>query len=131
MRWAAPGPTTLRSSKIKSNIIAIAKRKGWTKYLPKAWQDGDERKKPRAGNTTGLRLVESAGCAFLGNVPIREAARTSYPIKIISPGTGSSAHYPEAGSEGRGAEGRLQKRHVHVLESPDQRTGSRRGRKAI
>jgi hypothetical protein len=42
-----------------------------------------------------LRLVESAGCSFLGEVPIREAARTSYPIKIISPGTGSSAHYSE------------------------------------
>jgi hypothetical protein len=46
------------------------------------------------GNTTGLRLVESAGCAFLGDVPIREAARKSYPILMITPGTGSSAHYP-------------------------------------
>ena len=86
-------------STIKSNIIAIAKRKGWTKYLPKAWQAGSSeaarREAAQRGNTTGLKLVESAGCAFLGDIPIREAARTSYPIKIISPGTGSSAHYPE------------------------------------
>jgi hypothetical protein len=86
-------------STIKSNIIAIAKRKGWTKYLPKAWQAGGSsesarREAAKLGNTTGLRLVESAGCSFIGDVPIREAARTSYPIKIISPGTGSSAHYP-------------------------------------
>ncbi len=89
------GSANSSTSTIKSNIIAIAKRKGWTKYLPKAWQDGTKKEAAARGNTTGLKLVESAGCAFLGNVPIREAARTSYPIKIISPGTGSSAHYPE------------------------------------
>ena len=83
------------SATLKANIIAIAKRKGWADELPKAWQAGTK-KEAAAGNTTGLRLVESAGCAFLGNVPVREAARTSYPIKIISPGTGSSAHYTEA-----------------------------------
>jgi hypothetical protein len=78
---------------IKSNIIAIAKRKGWTKYLPKTWQgDGAKPKEAAAGNTTGLRLVE--GSSFIGDVPIREAVRTSYPILMISPGTGSSAHYP-------------------------------------
>ena len=82
------------ASTIKSNIIAIAKRKGWTKYLPKTWQDGEAKPKESAatGNTTGLRLVESS--AFIGDIPIREAARTSYPILMISPGTGSSAHYP-------------------------------------
>ena len=82
------------ASTIKSNIIAIAKRKGWTKYHPKTWQDGEAKPKESAatGNTTGLRLVESS--AFIGDIPIREAARTSYPILMISPGTGSSAHYP-------------------------------------
>jgi hypothetical protein len=89
------GSANSSTSTIKSNIIAIAKRKGWTKYLPKAWQDGTKKESAKPGNTTGLRLIESAGCSFLGEVPIREAARTSYPIKIISPGTGSSAHYPE------------------------------------
>ncbi len=81
------------TSTIKSNIIAIAKRKGWTKYLPKAWQGGAKpTEAARTGNTTGLRLIESA--SFIGDVPIREAARTSYPILMISPGTGSTAHYP-------------------------------------
>lgn len=89
------GSSNSSISTIKANIIAIAKRKGWQKYLPKAWQDGTKKEAAKPGNTTGLRLIESAGCSFLGDVPIREAARTSYPIKIISPGTGSSAHYPE------------------------------------
>jgi hypothetical protein len=84
------------SATIKANIIAIAKRKGWADELPKAWQAGTKKEAAKPGNTTGLRLIESAGCAFLGDVPVREAARTSYPIKIISPGTGSSAHYTEA-----------------------------------
>lgn len=88
------GSGNLGPSGIKARIIAIAKRKGWEKYLPKAWQgDGTTPKESAPGNTTGLRLVESAGCAFLGDVPIREAARSAYPIKIISPGTGTSAHY--------------------------------------
>jgi hypothetical protein len=88
------GSDNFSIAKIKSNIIAIAKRKGWTKYLPKTWQDGEAKPKESAttGNTTGLRLVESS--AFIGDIPIREAARTSYPILMISPGTGSSAHYP-------------------------------------
>ena len=100
-------------AKLKANIIAIAKRKGWTKYLPKAWQamGGDPSQKESAAkqNTTGLRLVESASTCFLGDVPIREAARTSYPIKIISPGTGSSAHYPEAVLKDAAAKGAFKK----------------------
>lgn len=80
-------------SKIRANIIAIAKRKGFP--LPKSAQD-TKKESAKPGNTTGLKLVESAGCAFLGKVPVREAARSAYPIKIISPGTGSSAHYTEA-----------------------------------
>jgi hypothetical protein len=85
------GSDNFSISKIKSNIIAIAKRKGFP--LPKSAKDTT--KEAARGNTTGLKLVESAGCSFLGNIPVREAARTSYPIKIISPGTGTSAHYTE------------------------------------
>ncbi len=44
-------------------------------------------------NTTGLKLVESMP-SFCGEVAISEAARTSYPVLLISPGTGSTAHYP-------------------------------------
>lgn len=41
--------------------------------------------------TGPLKLVESGG-AFLEEIPLREA-RTNYPIRIINPGTGSTAHY--------------------------------------
>ena len=95
-------------AKLKANIIAIAKRKGWAKYLPKTWQAGDS-KESAPKNTTGLRLVESASTCFLGDVPIREAARSSYPIKIISPGTGSSAHYPEQVLKDAAAKGAFKK----------------------
>jgi hypothetical protein len=122
-------------SAIKARIIAIAKRKGWTSELPKAWQtddmkesdrrareakkkadcadcsgsgecqacngtgydagvDADEAK--RGGTADGLRLVESAGEFDAGLIRVSEASRTSYPIKLISPGTGSTAHYPAA-----------------------------------
>ena len=36
------GDKNVGASTLKSRIIAIAKRKGWTKYLPKAWQGGDD-----------------------------------------------------------------------------------------
>jgi hypothetical protein len=41
-----------------------------------------------------LVLVESEGCDFLTPITVTEAARSTYPIKLISPGTGSTAHYP-------------------------------------
>ncbi len=40
-----------------------------------------------------LKLVESAA-NFAVEVPLTEAVRSSYPIKIIDAGTGSTAHYP-------------------------------------
>lgn len=43
-------------------------------------------------NTTGLKLVECAP-SFIGDVKISEAARTSYPVLLITPGKGSSGHY--------------------------------------
>jgi len=50
----------------------------------------------KPADTSPLRLVESHGACFLDEIPLREAAgvRTNYPIKIIDPGTGSTAHYP-------------------------------------
>jgi hypothetical protein len=44
--------------------------------------------------TADLKLVESTGAEFLTSIQLTEALRTSYPIKLISPGTGSTAHYP-------------------------------------
>jgi hypothetical protein len=81
------------TSTIKSNIIAIAKRKGWTKYLPKAWQDGAKASESQRAKES-LRLVEHMpGSGFLEPVKLREAGRSTYPILLITPGTGSSAHY--------------------------------------
>ena len=83
-------------SAIKASIIRIAKRKGWTKYLPKAWQDdgGDDstkESKAASGKVAGLKLVESA--STLEPIVLREA-RADYEIKLIAPGKGSSAFYP-------------------------------------
>ena len=75
---------------LKAKIIAIAKRKGWTKYLPKAWQ-GDDAKESAQAATGGLRLVESA--ATLEAIHLVEA-KADYEIKLIAPGAGSSAFYP-------------------------------------
>lgn len=79
---------------LKASIIRIAKKKGWAKYLPKAWQgdSADTTESGGARSPSPLILVESAG-GFLDELQIREA-RTDYPIKLISPGTGSMAHYP-------------------------------------
>ena len=74
---------------LKAKIIAIAKRKGWTKYLPKAWQgDAKESASPSGG---GMRLVESA--ATMETIRLVEA-KADYEIKLIAPGKGSSAFYP-------------------------------------
>jgi hypothetical protein len=78
---------------LKANIIRIAKRKGWTKYLPKSWQNGgsdtSESAAPEHAGTLALR--ESA--ATLEPIILREA-RADYEIKLIAPGKGSSAFYP-------------------------------------
>lgn len=99
------GSGNLGPSGIKSRIIAIAKRKGWTKYLPKAWQTGDSKESAvdktvdkkeseivAPGTSDGsIRLVESA--ATLENIVLRES-KADYEIKLIAPGKGSSAFYP-------------------------------------
>lgn len=90
------GSDNLGTSKIKANIIAIAKRKGWAKYLPKAWQDAKSSESAADPVKAGVKVRESfRGAAFLEKpVKTSEAARSRYPILMISPGTGSSAHYP-------------------------------------
>ena len=75
---------------LKANIIRIAKKKGWAKYLPKAWQGGDAKESAQAAGG-GLRLVESA--ATLEAIRLTEA-KADYEIKLIAPGKGSSAFYP-------------------------------------
>ena len=85
---------------IRANIIKIAKRKGFS--LPASAQDGGDpstakESMEKVAPVTGgdLKLIESAGADFLAELPLRESARTSYPVKLISPGTGTTAHYPE------------------------------------
>jgi hypothetical protein len=90
------GSGNIGPSGIKARIIAIAKRKGWTSSLPKSWQGTDAAKESNVSReTSGLKLVESF--TWSEGLQISEASeRATYPIKIISPGTGSSAHYPAA-----------------------------------
>ena len=78
---------------LKAKIIAIAKRKGWTKYLPKAWQGDSTGGKEAIQTAThgGLRLVESA--ATLEAINLVEA-KADYEIKLIAPGKGVTAFYP-------------------------------------
>ncbi len=84
------------AASIKAGIIRIAKRKGWTKYLPAAWQasqsspSNEGEKRVVKGD---LVLVESAS-EFLELPKLKESARTDYPVKLIAPGKGSSAYYP-------------------------------------
>ena len=85
------GPSNLSSNSLKSRIIAIAKRKGWTKYLPKAWQSDTSSSESAVTAGGSLRLFESA--ATLEAIVLKEA-KADYEIKLIAPGEGSSAFYP-------------------------------------
>lgn len=87
------GSGNLGPSGLKSRIIAIAKRKGWEKYLPKAWQDSSsqESRVSRGTKPGQIVLTESASC--LETIVLKEA-KADYEIKLIAPGKGSSAFYP-------------------------------------
>lgn len=91
------GDKNVGMSTLKSRIIAIAKRKGWTKYLPKSWQGGgtdtSEADVPRG--TSKLALVESwdwkqdaLDLVESNGSPVR------MKLKLIQAGEGSSAFYP-------------------------------------
>lgn len=89
------GDKNVGASTLKSRIIAIAKRKGWTKYLPKAWQGGDDSTSSSESVSVAggaLRLFESA--ETLEQIVLREA-KADYEIKLIAPGAGSTAYYPK------------------------------------
>ena len=89
------GSDNSSTATLKKNIIAIAKKKGWTKYLPKAWQGSDSTESRRTDPADGaLPLMESA--SLLDAIVLTEAAAIKpVPIKIIAPGAGSSAFYPK------------------------------------
>lgn len=88
------GDKNVGTATLKAKIIAIAKRKGWTKYLPKAWQgDGGSEAQRTSQLVPGtINVVESA--VTLDKIVLKEA-RADYPIKLIAPGKGSSAFYPK------------------------------------
>ena len=91
------GSGNLGPSGIKARIIAIAKRKGWTKYLPKSWQSSTGTSESLHSSGAGsLKLSESI--AFPVDVQLSEAFggdfKNSYNICLIKPGKGSSAFYP-------------------------------------
>jgi hypothetical protein len=99
------GSDNIGPSGIKNRIISIAKRKGaaYVAKLPKAWKTADATEADRPSHG-GLRLVESCGDLGL-EMLLREGAgdgasaspyRTKYPIRIITPGVGSSANYSES-----------------------------------
>lgn len=82
------GPDNHSTATLKKNIIAIAKKKGWTSSLPKAWQNGDS-------DSSEAAAVEISG-EF---VALKEGAvgqDGSAYLKLISPGHGSSGYYPAA-----------------------------------
>jgi hypothetical protein len=90
------GDKNVGASTLKSRIIAIAKRKGWTKYLPKSWQGGGDSTSSSEADvsrgTGSLRLFESA--QTLETIVLKEA-KADYEIKLIAPGAGSTAYYPK------------------------------------
>ena len=76
-------------SGLKSRIISIARKKGWTSHLPKSWQDGDDKE---------CMDAVSRETELLGDiVPLKEGAvgqDGSAYLKLISPGRGTSGYYP-------------------------------------
>ncbi len=88
------GDKNVGMSTLKSRIIAIAKRKGWTKYLPKSWQgDSADSKESKILLDKQGNLVLCESAATLETIVLKEA-KADYEIKLISPGPGSSAIYP-------------------------------------
>ncbi|HXI42314.1 MAG TPA: hypothetical protein VNH83_20190, partial [Bryobacteraceae bacterium] len=94
------GSANYGMSKLKANIIRIAKEKGWTSELPKAWRGGDSTDATEAavvprGTSGTLKLVESLNWAESEAIELFESAgKAVKEIKIIAPGEGSSAFYP-------------------------------------
>ena len=87
------GSENKSTSALKASIIAIAKRKGWTSELPKAWQGTDSKESLVSRETSGLKLVESMPWAEELLLSESVANGVEREIRIIVPGKGSSAVY--------------------------------------
>lgn len=81
-----------KASSIKAGIIRIAKRKGFADALPDAWKGDGDSSESSSWKPDGALFLESA--RFMEEPRLQEAATASYPIKLISPGRGSSGYYP-------------------------------------
>jgi hypothetical protein len=82
------GSNNKSTDSLKSSIIRIAKKKGWSKYLPKAWQ---------SDSSESDAATEAAEIQITGDIiPLREGAvgqdGTAF-LKLITPGWGSSGYY--------------------------------------
>jgi len=80
------GPGNYSTDTIRANIKRIAKAKGFA--LPDSLKDAWSTWKPE-----GALLLESSA-HFCEAPRLAEAATATYPIKLISPGRGTSGYYP-------------------------------------
>lgn len=83
---------------LKASIIRIAKKKGWAKYLPKAWQSVQS--DTGASESTASEVVPRGTLVLQESAEAAEAivlteARSDYPVRLISAGKGSTAWYPK------------------------------------
>ena len=76
---------------IRANIKKIAKKKGFP--LPDALKDASDKEAWSTWKPEGTLLLESSA-AILDLPQLKEGASASYPIKLMSPGRGSSGYYP-------------------------------------
>ena len=83
-------------AKLKANIIAIAKRKGWTSELPKSWRGTDATEAARQTEGGALKLVETTAWAEELLLSESVAAGVEREIRIIVPCKGSTAVYTES-----------------------------------
>ena len=117
------GSDNYSAATIKSNIIRIAKAKGFGDALPSAWGDGSDSKesKPNPRDENGVRLVEAAG---ISQLDFAETNALNPLVKIISAGRGSSGYYTKEVLERDGP--KIFKRwHVDVHQSRHRQRGSR------
>lgn len=76
---------------IRANIKRIAKAKGFA--LPDSLKGDDDKEAKSTWKPEGTLLIESSA-HFCETPKLQEAATATYPIKLISPGRGSSGYYP-------------------------------------
>lgn len=88
------GSSNYGMAQLKANIIRIAKAKGWTSELPKAWRgdDAKEAKKPAAAGE--IKFVESWNFKDSALALVESSNPMRMKAKLIAPGQGSSAFYP-------------------------------------